>query len=105
MNRKIVYPAAASLPLALIFAVYGLITNSMGETAAPTPAQTHAALMDFPEGTATPSETCGACHQTIYREVSEGFGSDLHWADMRNYSASDPVVVMLEGVARGSLDR
>jgi len=58
--------------------------------------------MDFPEGTATPSETCGACHQTIYREVAEGFGSDLHWPEVKNSASPDPAVAMLEGAARGT---
>lgn len=35
-----------------------------------------AAALDFPEGTATPSEVCGACHKAIYREFAYGFGSD-----------------------------
>ncbi|HEY6873924.1 MAG TPA: hypothetical protein VI298_14460 [Geobacteraceae bacterium] len=35
--------------------------------------------MPFPEGTATPSETCGACHKAIYREFAFGFGSDIHY--------------------------
>ena len=34
-------------------------------------------LMQFPLGTATPSELCGACHKAIYREFATGFGSDL----------------------------
>lgn len=34
---------------------------------------------DFPEGTATPSETCGACHKAIYREFAFGFGSDIRY--------------------------
>ncbi|CAB3800609.1 hypothetical protein LMG28614_05226 [Paraburkholderia ultramafica] len=39
--------------------------------------------LGFPEGTATPSETCGACHKAIYRESSEGAGSDLSWPAMK----------------------
>ncbi|HEY3309098.1 MAG TPA: hypothetical protein VGJ93_11640 [Desulfuromonadaceae bacterium] len=35
--------------------------------------------MTFPEGTATPSETCGGCHKAIYREFAFGFGSDIHY--------------------------
>ena len=35
--------------------------------------------MPFPEGTATPSETCGGCHKAIYREFAFGFGSDIHY--------------------------
>jgi hypothetical protein len=37
------------------------------------------APLDFPQGTATPSEVCGACHQAIYREFATGFGSDLRY--------------------------
>jgi hypothetical protein len=35
--------------------------------------------LQFPLGTATPSEICGACHQAIYREFATGFGSDLQY--------------------------
>ena len=35
--------------------------------------------MAFPEGTATTSESCGACHKAIYREFAFGFGSDIHY--------------------------
>jgi len=35
--------------------------------------------MSFPEGTATPSETCGGCHKAIYREFAFGFGGDIHY--------------------------
>jgi len=35
--------------------------------------------MQFPLGTATPSELCGACHKAIYREFATGFGSDLEY--------------------------
>lgn len=35
-----------------------------------------AAALDFPDGTATPSEICGACHKAIYKEFAFGFGSD-----------------------------
>ncbi len=38
-----------------------------------------AVSVDFPLGTATPSELCGACHKAIYREFATGFGSDLHY--------------------------
>ncbi|MBI4774718.1 MAG: hypothetical protein HY788_11150 [Deltaproteobacteria bacterium] len=35
--------------------------------------------LTFPEGTATSSETCGECHQAIYREFAFGFGSDIRY--------------------------
>lgn len=40
---------------------------------------TLAAPLTFPQGTATPSETCGACHKAIYREFAFGFGSDIRY--------------------------
>ncbi len=41
-----------------------------------------AAAADFPDGTATSSELCGACHQAIYREFAEGFGADLQYGQI-----------------------
>ncbi|GAC1466647.1 MAG: hypothetical protein PVSMB11_02160 [Desulfuromonadaceae bacterium] len=35
----------------------------------------------FPKGAATPSEICGECHQTLYREYTLGVGSDNHSAN------------------------
>jgi hypothetical protein len=46
------------------------------------------ASVDFPEGTATPSEFCGACHQAIYREFATGFGSDLEYKAIVYQSAT-----------------
>lgn len=43
----------------------------------------------FPEGTATLSETCGACHKAIYSEFAHGFGGNIHYSDLPNASASD----------------
>jgi hypothetical protein len=37
------------------------------------------AELTFPEGTATPSEVCGACHKAIYREYAFGFGTDTNF--------------------------
>lgn len=56
-----------------------------------------AASPDFPEGTATPSEVCGACHQAIFREFSGGFGSDLHWAPMKSFPFSAAERTLPEG--------
>jgi hypothetical protein len=41
--------------------------------------QMPSAGITFPAGTATPPELCGTCHQAIYREFAEGFGSDLNY--------------------------
>jgi hypothetical protein len=103
MHRKITCIGAVSLSVDAIATVgsYGIMRNASGETASPATIHSQAALMDFPEGTATSSELCGSCHQTIYKEHSEGLGSDLHWADMKSYPSSEPVVAILEGVSRG----
>lgn len=53
-------------------------------SAAPLPA----AEFTFPEGTATPSETCGACHKTIYNEFAHGFGGDIRYHEMTATSGS-----------------
>ena len=44
---------------------------------------------DFPQGTATPSETCGECHKAIYKEFAFGFGSDLQYKDITLRSRQD----------------
>lgn len=41
-----------------------------------------AGMLQFPQGTATPSEFCGSCHKAIYREFAEGFGSDLQYGQI-----------------------
>ncbi|MBJ6799784.1 hypothetical protein [Geomonas propionica] len=35
----------------------------------------------FPKGAATPSETCGECHQALFEEYALGVGSDNHSAN------------------------
>jgi nitrate/TMAO reductase-like tetraheme cytochrome c subunit len=57
--------------------------------------------IDFPGGAATPSEICGACHQKIYQEYSQGFGGDLHWPKTKTYWSSDPAARTLAGVVKG----
>ncbi|WP_242342897.1 NapC/NirT family cytochrome c [Anaeromyxobacter terrae] len=52
---------------------------------------------DFPKGTATPSADCGACHQAIYREYAEGFGSDMRYPGVRLRSKDDKVLEMPAG--------
>ena len=63
MNLRII---TGPLNLALVFTII----------AASSPAS--AEKISFPQGVATPSETCGACHQAIYREYMFGVGSDNH---------------------------
>ena len=78
--------------LTLVFFVVPLSVNPQAPTKGePTPKSSpggtsararSAAAQDFPDGTATPSDLCGACHQAIYREFSEGFGADLQYGQI-----------------------
>jgi hypothetical protein len=45
--------------------------------------------MVFPDGTATPSEMCGACHKAIYKEFALGFGGDIKYKYIFLKSAKD----------------
>src|SRR5512133_1501235 len=54
---------------------------------------------DFPQGTATPSADCGACHQAIYREYAEGFGGDLRYPGVRLRAQGDKVLEMAAGTS------
>ncbi|HEY6838015.1 MAG TPA: hypothetical protein VI389_04655 [Geobacteraceae bacterium] len=55
--------------------------------------------IDFPQGTATPSEVCGACHKAIYREFAFGFGSDLHYREMPLKTAKETGLALPENVS------
>ena len=46
--------------------------------------------LKFPQGTATPSEVCGTCHVSIYREFAYGFGSDMKYKEMIRVSKNEP---------------
>jgi hypothetical protein len=48
-----------------------------------------AAVPDFPQGTATLAEECGACHRAIYREFATGFGGDLKYPAIVYRSGSE----------------
>ncbi len=54
---------------------------------------------EFAEGTATPSEVCGACHKAICREFAFGFGSDIqhHWLDERQFLDAVAVAIITPG--------
>ena len=52
------------------------------------------AKIQFPEGTATASEVCGACHQAIYNEMAAGTGSDLNWRAMKLQPKSRSLLTM-----------
>src|SRR5450759_1292853 len=44
--------------------------------------------IQFPEGTATQSGVCGACHKMMFREMYNGAGTDLDWKSMKVQSTS-----------------
>jgi hypothetical protein len=81
-----------SLPLLALAFVSNPAQAGGDAGAAPT-----VASKDFPEGTATPSETCGGCHQAIYREVVGGFGSDMKYPGIVYQSAKDKLLTMPAG--------
>ena len=54
---------------------------------------------DFPRGTATPSAECGACHQAIYREYAEGFGSDMKYPGVKLRARGDQTLQLPAGTS------
>ncbi len=50
--------------------------------------------IDFPLGTATPSEVCGECHGSVYFEAAFGFGADLKWKPIIYRSLDEPLLSM-----------
>jgi len=68
-----------------------------------TPASTSAAAkMEFPEGTATPSEACGVCHKMMFSEMSNGTGSDLNWKSMKVQSTSKALLDLPPNISRSA---
>ncbi len=65
--------------------------------ATPPPAIT--ASKDFPQGTATPAAECGACHQAIYREYAEGFGSGMKYPGVKLRTGTDRTLEMPAGTS------
>lgn len=55
--------------------------------------------LNFPQGTATPSENCGGCHKAIYREFAFGFGSDIHYKPTTIPQKEDEAIPMPAGVS------
>lgn len=55
--------------------------------------------MKFPEGTATPSETCGNCHKAIYNEFAHGFGADIHFKDITLKSTTEEKLNLPAGIS------
>lgn len=76
--------------------------NAYAEPGASASSVPQSAQVVFPEGTATSSEMCGACHQAIYKEYAEGFGSDLHWAAMKGPFPGAALLVLPRGTPRSA---
>lgn len=94
MTLRLSSPAALLIALAL--------AASTASAQAPAPAAQAPLVVpskDFPEGTATASSTCGACHQAIYREYAEGFGSDMRYPAIRLRARNDKVLQMPAGTS------
>ena len=58
--------------------------------------------MQFPEGTATQSGVCGACHKMIFREMYSGIGTDLEWKSMKFQSTSKVLLDLPESDSRST---
>src|SRR6266567_1138010 len=56
--------------------------------------QPDAPPIDFPLGTATPSEVCGTCHGAIYFENAFGFGADLKFKPIILKALGEPLLSM-----------
>ncbi|HZZ84922.1 MAG TPA: hypothetical protein VFE30_10330 [Anaeromyxobacteraceae bacterium] len=65
----------------------------------PSLAETITPSKDFPKGTATPSADCGACHQAIYREYTDGFGSDMKYPGVKLRAKGDKTLEMPAGTS------
>src|SRR6266545_1357898 len=73
------------LPLVLILGMFVIpptLTAHSPAQPGPSSSGVKSEMLQFPDGTATPSELCGACHQAIYREYAEGFGADLQYGEI-----------------------
>jgi hypothetical protein len=72
------------------------------QQAAPAPAPAAPAITpskDFPKGTATPAADCGACHQAIFREYADGFGSDMRYPGEKLRAKTDKILEMPAGTS------
>lgn len=81
-------------------ALFGLALCVSDGLAEETPAPSTTAQVEFPEGTATPSEKCGRCHREIYQEYTQGTGSDIRWSDMKLVPGKDKTLRPPEGFPR-----
>jgi hypothetical protein len=54
---------------------------------------------EFPKGTATPAAECGVCHQAIFREYADGFGSDMKYPGEKLRAKGDKTLEMPAGTS------
>lgn len=60
------------------------------------------AKLQFPDGTGTPSELCGACHKALYQEFASGGRSDLRWNGMKFQPHSTTLLQLPAGASRSA---
>lgn len=94
-NLAVAAGLALAGPLAIALSIpVALLASAPAALAQPAPAAPAAPAItpstDFPKGTATPASDCGACHQAIYREYAEGFGSDMRYPGVPLRTKGDP---------------
>ena len=75
------------------------IINLMAATILAACIAPEAGALDFPDGTATPPEVCGACHKAIYKEFVYGFGSDNSYHPTTLPGKPDQPLKMSPGMA------
>jgi hypothetical protein len=91
-----------ALPAAVLGSFLMAPSGIRAQGAPPTPPGAAMALVpskDFPKGTATPAAECGACHQAIFREYAEGFGSDMRYPGVKLRAKGDKTLEMPAGTS------
>jgi nitrate/TMAO reductase-like tetraheme cytochrome c subunit len=91
-----------ALPVALFASIFITPPSVKAQGTQPAPSAAAPAVTpskDFPKGTATPSADCGVCHQAIYREYAEGFGSDMKYPGVQLRAKGDRTLEMPAGTS------
>jgi nitrate/TMAO reductase-like tetraheme cytochrome c subunit len=98
MNRFALAAASITVLLAYPSRSHAQAPQPAAPPATPAPSATTPSK-DFPQGTATPSADCGACHQAIYREYAQGFGSDMRYPGETLRAKGEKVLDMPAGTS------
>lgn len=101
-SRGILAAVSAAVLAVGFLAMGGPPTVHAADAPATKAADAPVAKMQFPDGTATPSEVCGACHKALYREYIAGEGSDLHWNAMKATPSSKNLLNLPAGTPRSA---